>query len=80
MAVGVFNDLYMYDPATSTWTDLTNWLVGNIPPPRYGHGFVASGSKLYVQGGHSINSGVLFLALIECPLQLIMFEILCCSP
>ena len=58
MAAGVLNDLFVYDPHSFGWTDYTSEIAGNIPSPRFGHGFTNANGKLYVQGGHSINNGI----------------------
>lgn len=46
-----FNDLFMLDPAGLVWTNLTPVARGAVPPPVYGHSFVAVGDRLYVFGG-----------------------------
>ena len=47
------NDLYMLDPSTNTWSDLTYSAIGPRPPPRWGHGFASADNKLFVFGGMS---------------------------
>ena len=47
------NDLYMLDPSTNTWSDLTYSAIGPRPPPRWGHGFASANNKLFVFGGMS---------------------------
>jgi N-acetylneuraminic acid mutarotase len=46
------SDLYVYDPATMAWTDLSN----SPPVARVLHGLASAGGKLYVHGGY-IHSG-----------------------
>ena len=52
--------LYEYDPATRTWTDLTDlFLFGKVTPPaRKAHGLSSSSGNLYVFGGQINISGV----------------------
>ena len=47
------NDLYMLDPSTNTWSDLTYIATGPRPSPRMGHGFASADNKLFVFGGSS---------------------------
>ncbi len=44
------SDMYVYDTVDRSWTDLSSPASGIRPYGRYGHGFVALGSKLYVHG------------------------------
>ncbi len=55
------NDLYVYDPLTMTWTDLSSSTDGNPPTPRILHGFEVFDDAIYVQGG--IDSTGDFLAV-----------------
>jgi hypothetical protein len=41
-------DMYVYDTVDKSWTDLSTPDSGTPPYGRYGHGFVALESKLYV--------------------------------
>ncbi len=52
------DDLHAFDPATMTWT-LLSPSADSAPPPsaRLGHGFTATGGKLYVHGGVGITLG-----------------------
>jgi hypothetical protein len=52
-AGGNFNDLYVYDPSNTTWTNLSAPTYGTPPAGRYGHGFTSAGGKLYVHAGTS---------------------------
>jgi hypothetical protein len=49
------NDLYAYDLTSYKWTDLSYISKGVIPSPRWGHGFVTAGGRLYLQGGYGSN-------------------------
>ena len=49
------NDLHVYDPATKSWTDLSNPASGIPPSPRDSHGFASAAGKLYVHGGEVGN-------------------------
>ena len=49
----LFGDLYKYDPVSMAWTNLSSNASGTRPCPRYGHGFMAAGGRLYVHGGSS---------------------------
>ena len=51
------NDLHVYDKMSEKWTDATNLVQGQPPPPRYGLGFAAVAGKLFVFGGTSITFG-----------------------
>ena len=48
----MLNDLYAFDISTQTWANLTANVQGDIPSPRAGFGFVASGQRLFVFGGY----------------------------
>ena len=48
----VFQDLYVYDPATKAWTDLSTPVSGTPPIARCYHGFTSLGGSLYVYGGY----------------------------
>ena len=47
-----FADLYVFDPATMTWTNLTNATRGPAPSARTSHGVTAYRGHLYVHGGN----------------------------
>ena len=47
------NDLYMLDPSTNTWSDLTYSAIGPRPPPRWSLGLASANSKLFLFGGAS---------------------------
>ena len=47
------NDLFVLDPSTNTWSDLTNNVYGQRPSPRYLHGFASADNKLFVFGGYT---------------------------
>ena len=51
----VLNDLYVLDPETVSWTDLTLRSLGSAPTPRRYHGFIALAGNLYVHGGEDEN-------------------------
>ena len=45
-------DLYVFDPATLKWTDLTGSMRGALPPPRQAAGaLVSAQGVLYLLGG-----------------------------
>ena len=50
----VLQDLHVYDPSTTAWTDLSGY--GAAPAPRFGHGFSADGGILYTVGGMDVNA------------------------
>ncbi len=54
---GYFNDLHVYDLATTAWADLSAAAAGAPPAPRYGHCFAAAGDALYAFGGLGASSG-----------------------
>ncbi len=43
-----FSDMHVYDTDARSWTDLSAPASGTKPYGRYGHGFAAMESKLYV--------------------------------
>ena len=54
------NDLFMLDPSTNTWLDLTNIASGPRPSVRVGSGFASADNKLFVfgrsgDGGESVR-------------------------
>ncbi|KAJ5997350.1 hypothetical protein N7522_009010 [Penicillium canescens] len=46
-----FNDVWAYDPHTTTWTEMD--CVGFIPTPREGHASALVGDVMYVFGGRT---------------------------
>ena len=46
-----FDDLYVFDPSSLTWTNATATASGPAPSGRSQHGFAASSGRLYVHGG-----------------------------
>ena len=65
-------DLFLYDPATLAWTDLSALSSGDPPSPRAGHGFASAGGKLYVHGGidgsGEAGAGTVGFLLLPCSL------------
>jgi hypothetical protein len=59
LPTGFLNDLHSFDLTRMAWTLLTAAAtdVSSHPAARYGHGFTAIGSKLYVHGGWSDDNG-----------------------
>ena len=52
---GFLNDLHLFDPANSAWTDLSSNTQGPVPAARRSMGFVSDGAgKLYVFAGKTI--------------------------
>ena len=51
------NDLFMLDPSTNTWSDLTYNVYGQRPSARYAHGFASADNKLFVFGGQTSYNG-----------------------
>ena len=53
------NDLFVLDPSTNTWSNLTNSASGPRPSVRSGHGFASADNKLFVFGGytHDVYNG-----------------------
>lgn len=51
-------DTWVYDPATKTWTDLTQSAMGDIPNNVANYGLTVNNNQMYLYGGHSrYNSG-----------------------
>ena len=44
------SDFFEFDPFTNIWTELTS---ASIPSGRFGHGFRAAASRLYVHAGYN---------------------------
>ena len=57
LSAGQKNDLHVYDPASTTWLNLSSHALGTPPSAREGHGFASAEGKLYVHGGYD-ESGV----------------------
>ena len=58
LIAGIFlKDLFVFDTATVTWTDLSPSTSGTGPSARRCHGFTAAGGKLYVHAGFSSSFG-----------------------
>ena len=68
---GTLSDLFVFDLANMTWTDLDRSVTGSRPSPRYGHGFAHAAGKLYVQGGAS-SPGTFKLFNIQTTLSLVI--------
>jgi hypothetical protein len=58
---GRLSDLYVYDPATMVWTDISDAADGTVPAARSQHCFTAAGGRLYVHGGNGGNGEVCFV-------------------
>ena len=52
----VLNDFFMFDTATVSWINLSPLTIGTVPSVRRSHGFISSGSKLFVHAGLSSSS------------------------
>ena len=46
-----YNDLWTFNPKTSTWTEITNSIQGTLPSERDRFGFTAIEGKLFIFGG-----------------------------
>lgn len=57
------NDLHVFQPQTRTWADLSTFVLGNPPAPRYGHAFISMNDKLVVFGGRSTDGNFLIQIL-----------------
>jgi hypothetical protein len=55
VSAGNLDDLYAFDPATMTWTNLSAADDAGRPSARFGHGFTSAGGLLYVHGGYGIT-------------------------
>ncbi len=55
------DDLYSFDPASLTWTLLSDAATGARPSARSWHGFTSAGGKLYVHGGMTAQYGNCFV-------------------
>jgi hypothetical protein len=55
---GTLNDLFRFDFAGPTWTNLSSGLVAGAPPsPRYSAGFSFAGGRLFLFGGQTLSGG-----------------------
>jgi N-acetylneuraminic acid mutarotase len=45
------NDLFVYDPASQQWDDLTDVAVGTPPAPRAGMGVTSVPGRIFIFGG-----------------------------
>jgi hypothetical protein len=55
---GTLNDLFRFDPAFPSWTNLSHdRAAGAPPPPRYSAGFALGGGRLYLFGGQTLSGG-----------------------
>jgi hypothetical protein len=50
-------DLFVFDPTTLTWTELTGSIKGEPPSARMNHAFASAGGRLYIHGGYNIGNG-----------------------
>jgi hypothetical protein len=55
---GFFNDFYVVDRDTLSWTDLSRVSHGTLPSPRSQVAFTSAGENLYLHAGFS-NAGML---------------------
>jgi len=53
------NDLYVLDPASMDWTNLSNAVSGTPPAARAFHGLTSANGMLYVHGGVDVDGNVL---------------------
>jgi hypothetical protein len=51
----LLNDLFVLDPVTETWTNLSSIAAGTLPTSRQSHGFTSEGHMLYLFGGSNRN-------------------------
>jgi hypothetical protein len=72
------SSLYMFDPVTMFWEDLSVLASGKIPGPRTGHGISSIGSLFYVHGGLS-NQGSRCLLLRSVAYFLQANNTMCCK-
>ena len=62
----ILGDLFAFEPATLTWTELAAPAVRGSPPsPRFMHGFAAAEGRLYVHGGVRGGNGEFKVALSD---------------
>jgi hypothetical protein len=54
---GLLNDLFVFDPLSLSWTDLSSTTDGNPPTPRLLHGFEVFGEEFYAHGGLDQTGG-----------------------
>jgi hypothetical protein len=54
---GDFNDLFVLNPYTYIWANLTERVVGPAPSSRKYHGFASAIGLLFLFGGLNKNSG-----------------------
>jgi hypothetical protein len=57
LIAGPLNDMHVFDPASMTWTDLSNNMIGELPPARRFPGFTSAGGRLFVLGGSTMFNG-----------------------
>ena len=53
-----YNDLFIFDPSSMKWKDLSNATKGLLPSPRSVTGFAVSDDYIYVFGGYSKNGNI----------------------
>ena len=72
LAAAYFNDLQMFDPSTSSWTELTDSAAGTLPSPRNSLGFTSTAAKLYVHGGSGDSGKMKEIIFAPCKLTRIL--------
>ena len=53
------NDLYVLDPVSMDWTNLSNAVLGTPPAARAFHGLTSANGTLYVHGGVDVYGNAL---------------------
>ena len=53
------NDMYQYNVSSGIWSRISGMVRGQVPSPRYGHGFTSSGGMFYVFGGYGSSGAYL---------------------
>ncbi len=61
---GNLMDLYVFDPRSMRWMDLSGLVTGSRPSPRDSVGLTSANQKLYLYGGNFQLSACLMLVFI----------------
>ena len=54
----MLDDLFIFDPMTAVWTNMTAIASGNVPSARNAHRFALADGLLYMFGGFGYRSTV----------------------
>ena len=66
----ILGDMFVFDTDGMFWSNVSKPAAGNIPSPRFAHGFTELGGMLYIHGGYldpcAEDSGLAIILKCKC--------------